>query len=164
VGKRAGEIDRELAQAEYLMSARRVENVDQLADELKKKFHGRDILLMSYRGDQEGWGLCEQLFFVAKAADMKPANQCGIADFTVPGSPNFKGSPLVSPMQVSGPNPEETVEIGGMLATVGKVPFGVGSGVPNGMLMIFVGVKPPFMIGQARGVASPKKAANKTPK
>jgi hypothetical protein len=157
VSERAGQIDAELAQAEYLMSARRLENTDKLSDELRKKFKGRDVMLMSYRGDQEGWGLCTQLWYVAKSAEMKPVNQCGISDFAIPGFLSDRPfSALVSPMAISGPNIQETLDVADMLVKIGKVPFGTTSGMPNGMLMIFVGVKPPFMIGQARGVKAPQ--------
>ena len=157
VAQRAGQIDSELAQAEYLLSARRLDNTEQLAEELKKKFKGREIMLMSYRGDQEGWGLCVQLWYVAKSAEMRPVNQCGVEDFAIP-SPGLENQPaVISPMQISGPNIQETVDIGGMLVRIGRLPFGAASGMPNGMLMIFVGVKPPFMIGQARSVKMPTK-------
>jgi hypothetical protein len=162
VAKQAAQIDAELWQAEYLMSARRVENTEKLADELKKKFKGRDIVLMSYRGDQEGWGLCTQLWYVANSAEMKPVNECGVEDFAIPGiAGNPPMSALVSPLAVSGPNIQETLDIGQMLVTIGRLPFGTTSGMLNGMLMIFVGVKPPFMIGQARGVRMPTKKQTK---
>lgn len=153
VAKRAEQVDAELAQAEYLMSARSVQNRDELAEQLKRRFKGHDIVLMSYRGDQEGWGLCTQLWYIAKAAEMKPVDQCGVEDFAIPGV--FGNSPvsaLVSPLAISGPNIQETLDIADLLVKIGRIPFGTTSGMPNGMLMIFVGVKPPFTIGQARGV------------
>ena len=158
----AKHIDAELAQAEYLMSARRIENAEKLADELRKKFKGRNIALMSYRGDQEGWGLCAQLAYVAKSAEMKVFNQCGVEDFIIPGPGLENQSAVISPMEIAGPNVRETVDIGEMLVTIGRVPFGASSGQFNNMLMIFVGVKPPFRIGQVRGVKIPtKKQAKK---
>ena len=154
---KAQQVDAELAQAEYLMSARSVENRDELANKLKQRFKGRDIALMSYRGDQEGWGLCAQLAFVAKSAEMKVFNQCGVEDFAIPG-PGLENQPaVISAMAISGPNVQETLDIADMLVKIGRVPFGTTSGLPNGMLMIFVGIKPSFMIGQARGVKAPKK-------
>ena len=162
VAKRAEEIDADLAQTQYLTSARSIENRDELAAKLKGRFKGRDIMLMSYRGDQEGWGLCIQLWYVAKSAEMKPVNQCGVADFAIPGIADSPMSAVVSPIAISGPNIQETLDIADMLVKIGRVPFGTTSGYPNGMLMIFVGVKPPFSIGQARGVKVPtKKQAKK---
>jgi len=156
VAKRADEIDIDLAQTQYLMSARSVQNRDELANKLKERFKGRDITLMSYRGDQEGWGLCIQLWYVAKSADMRPVNQCGVANFPIPGTGD-PTSAVVSPLAISGPNIQETLDIADMLVKMGRVPFGTTSGYPNGTLMIFVGVKPPFSIGQARGVKVPTK-------
>ena len=142
VAERAEGIDSELAQAEYLMSARSLENRDALAAKLKERFKGRDIVLGSYGGDAEGWGLCTQLWYVAQAAEMKPVNTCGTGGLSVP---------LISPLAISGPDIQETLDIADALVKIGRIPFGTSSGIKGPVLSIFVGVKPPFMIGQARG-------------
>ena len=64
------QVNEELAQAEYLMSARSVQNRDELANKLKPQFRGRDVILKSYVGDQDAWGLCTQLWYVVNAAEM----------------------------------------------------------------------------------------------
>jgi hypothetical protein len=153
VTKRAEEIDAGLAQTQWLMSARSVQDRDELADKLKQKFKGREVTLRSYTGDHEGWGLCMQLWYVAKSAEMIPLNECGWGQLEVP---------LVSPLAVSGPDVEETMTIGFMISNIGKIFGGTTSGIKAPRLTIFVGVKPPFMIGQARGVKVPtRKRTNK---
>jgi hypothetical protein len=146
VSKRAEEIDADLAQTQWLMSARTVENRTELAAKLKERFKGRDVVLSSYIGDQEGWGLCTQLWYVAHDAEMKPVNDCGKGQLTVP---------LTSPMAISGPDVDETMKIADLLNRIGRV--GGWSAIKAPVLTIFVGVKSPFMIGQARGVPIPKK-------
>ena len=106
VSKRAEEIDADLAQTQWLMSARTVENRTELAAKLKERFKGRDVVLSSYIGDQEGWGLCTQLWYVAHDAEMKPVNDCGKGQLTVP---------LTSPMAISGPDVDETMKIADLL-------------------------------------------------
>jgi hypothetical protein len=51
VAKRAEEVDRGLAQTQFLLSARSVQNRDVLADKVKQQFKGRDVVLRSYIGD-----------------------------------------------------------------------------------------------------------------
>jgi hypothetical protein len=84
---------------------------------------------------------------------MKPINTCGTGGLSVP---------LVSPLAISGPDIQETIDIADWLVKIGRIPFGTTSGVKGTVLTIFVGVKPPFIIGQARGVKTPtKKPTNK---
>jgi hypothetical protein len=67
-------------------------------------------------------------------------------------------------MAISGPNIQEPLDIADMLVKIGRVPFGTTSGMQHGMLMIFVGVKPHFMIGQARGFPATKTKVHNTAK
>jgi hypothetical protein len=149
VAKQAEHIDAELAQAEYLMSAQSVQNRDELADKIKQNFKGRDVVLRSYVADHEGWGLCTQLWCVAQGAEMKPANECGLGQLT---------TPLASPLVISGPDLDETMKLGSLLNRIGGV--GGWSGIKAQVLTIFVGVKSPFIIGQA-SPAPAKKATKK---
>lgn len=148
---KAEEVDAELGLAELLMSARSVQNRDELADKIKQQFKGRDVVLRSYIGDQEGWGLCTQLWYVAKSAEMNPVNQCGMAQLEVP---------LTSPFAISGPDVDETMKLADVINRIGRI--GGWSAIKAPVLTIFVGAKSPFMIGQARGVkASTKKQIKK---
>ena len=152
VAKRAEQVDAELAQAEFLMSARYVQNRDALSSKLTERFKNREVFLRSYVGDQEAWGLCTELWYVTHSAEMNPVDECGRAQLEVP---------MASPLVVSGPDIKETLDIGGMLATVGRVSGGVISGIKAPRLTIFVGDKSPFRIGQARGVKAPTKKQTK---
>jgi hypothetical protein len=84
---------------------------------------------------------------------MNPTDSCGRAGLTVP---------LVSPLSISGPDINETLWIADSLVKVGRIPFGALSGFKAATLTIFVGIKPSFMIGPARGVpaSSEKKSKN----
>jgi hypothetical protein len=116
VSGRAEQVDAELAQAEFLMSARYVQNREALSDKLKQHFKNREVFLRSYVGDQEGWGLCTELWYVAHSAEMNPVDECGRAQLEIP---------MASTVVVSGPDIQESLDIGGMLATVGRVSGGV---------------------------------------
>lgn len=150
VAKRAEEIDAGLGQTQSLMSARSVENRDELTDKLKLLFKGQDVIVRSYVGDQESWGLCTQLWYLAQSAEMKPANECGMGQLT---------APLASPLVISGPDIDETMKLADLLVHIGRV--GGWSGIKAPILTIFVGIKSPFMIGQARGVKAPTKKQSK---
>ena len=150
VAKRAEEIDAGLAQTQWLLSARSIQNRDELADAIKQQFKGRDVVTRSYIGDQEGWGLCTQFWYVAKSAEMKPVNQCGMAQLEVP---------LTSPIAISGPDVDETLKLGQLINRIGRI--GGWSAIKAPVLTIFVGAKSPFMIGQARGVKAPTKKQTK---
>lgn len=150
VGKRAALIGTELAQAEFLMSARTVRDRDALTGKLKELFKGKVLHVKSYIGDQEAHGLCKQIVSVTRDAEMYPFDDCGESPLTVP---------LTSPMAVSGPDVDETLKIGDLLNRIGGI--GGWSGVKAAELTIFVGVKPPLMIGQAHGVPAPKTAPAK---
>ena len=139
VARRAERIGAELGQSQWLISARRILKPDELSAELSKHFKGRQIAVQSYIGDQEGHGLCTQLAYIAQKAEMNAVNMCGLGALT--------SSPMTS-VVVSGPDPDETEEIGKDLVTVGRLSFGgTVSGVKGSMLTIFVGYKPAFIIG-----------------
>jgi hypothetical protein len=150
VAIRAKQIDTELATAEYLMSARQVQNRDVLAAKIKEIFHGKNVVLKSYIGDQEGWGLCTQLWHVAKDAEMNPIDQCGRAQLEVP---------LTSPFGISGPDVGETLKLGQLINDIGRI--GGWSGIKSPALTIFVGAKSSFVIGQVRGTRMPQKQTKK---
>jgi hypothetical protein len=150
VAQRAGDIDADLARTQILLSARHVQNRDVLAEKVKQEFKAKDIVLSSYIGDQEGWGLCTDLLSVAIAAEMKPVNECGLGPFT---------APLTSPLKISGPDIDETVKLADLLLRIGRI--GGWSAMKSPVLTIFVGAKMTFVMGQARSVPTP---SQKTPK
>lgn len=76
VNQRAKEIDADVAEVEWIISARRIQDADGLANDLRKKYKGQRILLRSYAGDWEGYWLCSQLSDIAKRAEMLPQDEC----------------------------------------------------------------------------------------
>jgi hypothetical protein len=86
--------DREIAKArssvgltQQLLSARSIENPDALIKELKQ-FKGLPIVLRSYAGDAEGFGLCATLSGIMKSAEINLTNECGkvpITEITMTG-------------------------------------------------------------------------------
>lgn len=158
VGKEADRLGGTLGMAVGLINARRVDDINKLADDLRPRYKGRDIQLVSYVGDAEAWGVCNQLVAVAKNAEMIPEDTCGKAGFT---------SPLISPLSITAPNWQEEQELARDLLDNGHL--GSTGAVGSKELVIFVGVKSPFIIGETaqtrdaeKSVAAAKKAqANK---
>lgn len=155
VGKRAERIGADLGQTQWLMSSRRILNPDELSVELKKRFKGRYVILRSYVGDQEGDGLCRQLVYITQKAEMNLENTC---------SSGALSSPPMTSVVVSGPNIEETEEIGKLLVTVGRLSFGgTISAIKGPVLTIFVGYKPAFIIGPTQ-IIEPKQTSTRKAK
>jgi hypothetical protein len=101
--------------------------------------------------DGEGDFLCEAISFAAHSAEMSAIDECGKAYPTVP---------LVTPMSVQGPRDDVVEVLSGIISRTGRLgvsagPFGNVSKPPT--TVIFVGVKSPFMIGQARPIRPPRK-------
>jgi hypothetical protein len=134
VANRAVQIDRDLQQAEYLLSARSLIDVNSFIGSLKK-FNGKPVNLMSLVGDAESYFLCESLNFAMTSAEMKPTNNCGKMSPTTPVQTNIG---------IWGPDVPETTEFGTIIANA-VYPGGAGI-TPRGStpLTVVVGVKPPF--------------------
>jgi hypothetical protein len=158
VAEQADQIGGVLGETIGLVNARRVQDMDKLSAELKKHFKGRNIQVVSYVGDAEAFGLCTQLLKVAKDAEMVPEDICGKAWFT---------SPLITILSIAAPSADEALEISQPLLTIGKL--GSGSTVGSA-IVIFVGVKTPFVIGEtaqtrdAERSAAAMKKNNRKPK
>ena len=60
----------------WVISARRVQDVDGLSNDLKKEFKGRRIVITSYFGNEEGYWLCSQLVDIAQKAGMEEQDKC----------------------------------------------------------------------------------------
>ena len=152
VAKTAGQIDAELKQMQWMLSARSVRNFAALIDDLKQ-YKGQVVHLGSYNTDDSP-GLCEGLLYAAQKAELDARDECGIS------------LPLRSPatgMVVSGPNVQQTLDISKMLLHSVNVGIaGVVSAVKAPELSIFVGIRPSFMIGPGIGKQIPKnKKTNK---
>jgi hypothetical protein len=80
------------------------------------------------------------------SAEMNPKNECGWEQLEVP---------LTSPLAISGPDVDETMKLADLISHIGGL--AVISAIKAPALTIFVGVKSPFIIGQARGVKAPTK-------
>jgi hypothetical protein len=136
VGMQADRIGAMLGETISLVNARRVDDPDKLSAEFRKHFSGQKIQLVSYAGDVEAWGLCNQLVNITKDAGMVPEDICGKAMFT---------SPLISPLSVTAPTWDEALGISGALSSGGNI---VCSSLIGPHLIVFVGVKSPFIIGE----------------
>lgn len=151
VAQLAEQINEGLGQTQALFSARHLMHADDLTLALKAKFKGKSILLRSYEGDHESEGLCSTFAYVAQHAEMPPTDECGKYPHTVP---------MQSSIVVAGPNLQDTMDIADLISRVGQVrgEGGIISNVSAPSLMIFVGVKPSFIIGE--GQATPAKTMN----
>ena len=156
VAKRAEEIDKSLEYMQWLNSARRVQDVDGLSDDLKKEFKGRRIVLRSYFGNEEGFWLCSQLVDTARKAGMDVQDECA--------NEQLKAVP-VTDLLIRAPSIEEAESLSMILKGPGRIP-GLFVGLSEGpVLTILVGVKPSFPIWPrpSKVKTHNKKDASKTP-
>jgi len=152
VAKRAEEIDAQLALTQLLTSARHVDNIKTLTDQMGK-FKGRTVVLASYNADSEEYGLCFVLKSIVHDAGMNPIDQCGTW--------LSNGAPATG-ISVRGPNDDDVMSMAGMISRTGRlmVQSGpLGNAPKPSTLVILVGPKPPFEIGQSRGVKVSKTKA-----
>jgi hypothetical protein len=147
VAKRAEEIDSDLARTQYLLSARSVTDPDSLVRQLKQ-YKGQTIHFGSYNSEPDESLLCGQLKSAAHTAEMNvPQDECG--RYVAVGTPS-------TGVVISGPDiPQTEILAQIVLHTSNLGAGGVTSGLPAPELRILVGAKPPFMMGQARGVKAP---------
>lgn len=149
VARRAEEIDAGLAQTQFLISARHVENIKTLTEQLRQ-FKGQTVVLASYNADSEEYGICFVLKSITHDAEMNPIDQCGMW--------NSNGPPATG-ILVRGPDDNAVLSMAGMISSTGKlmVQSGPYGNVPKpATFVILVGPKSPFEIGQARGVRAPR--------
>lgn len=149
VNNRAEEIDSDLARTQYLLSARSVTNLDSLIRQLKQ-YKGQTVHFGSYNSEPDEAFLCYELSAAARSAGMNvPQDECG--RFVPVGNPS-------TGVAISGPNIQQTMDLAQILLhTVDLGAGGVVSGIKATELRILVGAKPPFMMGQARGIKIPPK-------
>jgi hypothetical protein len=154
VAKQAEEIDSDLARTQYLISGRSITDIDSMMKQFKQ-YKGQIVHLQSYANEPEITGLCDSLWFAAHGAEMSASAECGRA--IAVGMPS-------TGVVIYGPDIQQTMDIAQILLhTANLGPGGVVSAVKTAELTIFVGVRPPFEIGQARGVKMKKnKQAKKT--
>jgi hypothetical protein len=122
---------------------------DSLVKQLKH-YKGQTIHFGSYNSEPDESPLCGSLASAARSAEMNVhQDECG--RFTPVGTPS-------TGVVISGPDVSQTVAISEILLhTVDLGAGGVVSGIKAPELRILVGGKPPFRIGQARAVKTPKK-------
>lgn len=154
VAKRAEEIDSQLTLTQLLTSARHVENIQTLTDQLRQ-FKGQTVVLASYGNDSEMYGVCFVLKSITHDAGMNPIDQCGTW--------NSNGPPATG-ISVRGPDDNAVLSMAEMISRTGKLmvqsgPY--GNAPKPATFAILVGPKPPFEIGQARGVRAPAKKQTK---
>jgi hypothetical protein len=155
VAKQAEEIDADLARTQYLLSSRSVTDPDSLVKQLNQ-YKGQTIHFGSYNSEPDESLLCGQLAAAARLAEMNvPQDFCG--RYVVVGTP-------LTGIVISGPDIPQTLALSQIiLQTLNVGAGGVVSGIKAPELTILVGAKPPFMIGQARGVKVPTKKQTKKP-
>jgi hypothetical protein len=151
VAKNAEDIDRDLEMTQLLVSARHVEDIKTLTEQLRQ-FKGQTVDLGS-RSDSEEYGLCFVLKSIAHDAGMNPIDHCGLEEFV--------GAPPTG-ISIRGPDDNAVLSMAEMIGRTGKLmvqsgPF--GNAPKPSTFVILVGPKPPFEIGQARGVKGPKTKA-----
>lgn len=142
VARQANELTQQLKRTElnlgmtqFLISARRVQNPNEFAEQLRQ-FNGQTVFLTSYFGDEESLGLCSVLAITAASAGMKPIDQCGRSAPTVP---------MVNTVAISGPDVDETLRLASIITRAGHL--GTTSGIKAPTLSIFVGVKGAISFG-----------------
>jgi hypothetical protein len=157
IGKRAKLIDADLTTVQWLISARRIQDVDGAVADLRNGFHGRDIILKSYSGDVEGYWLCEQLVDIAKKAEMRPQDICA--------NELMRGVP-VTDLLVGAPSIEEAQKLSVPLKKPRRVEGYFAGLQESPALSVLVGVKQSFPIWPPKRLEVPasKNTENKTSK
>jgi hypothetical protein len=151
VGKRADEIDADLARTQYLLSGRSVTDFDSLVEKLKP--YALRTVHIGSTSEIEHDSLCAAIYKAAYEAKVDAVDDCGRMEEVGQTSTG---------VVISGPNLQETQDIAQILLHKCNLgPGGTQSGQTSPVLRIFVGAKPPFMATQARGVKIPKKQTTK---
>jgi hypothetical protein len=149
VAMQAQALMQNLGLTQLLFSARSVNNLNNLIEQLKQ-FKGQAVTVRSYVADGEGYFLCKSIYFAVHSAEMNSTDECGTVGATFPPA---------TEIVIYGPDVQETVSLGGMISRTGRL--GVASGIKAPTLTIFVGIKSPFTIGQAPPVKAPSTNKNK---
>ena len=135
---------------EWMLSARSVTDPSSLIADWKR-YKGQVIHLGSYTTDDSP-EFCKALLYVAQQAEMDVRDECGVVISS--------GQPATG-VQISGPDFQQTMDISKTLLRSANLGMGgVVSAIKAPELSIFVGVRPTFTIGQARGVNTPTKQPN----
>jgi hypothetical protein len=156
VANQTKEIDADLARTQYLLSGRSVTDPDSLAKQLKQ-YKGQIVHFGSYNSEPDESLLCNQLAAAARLAEMKvPQDTCGRL---LPVGNALTG------VVISGPDIPQTMALAQIILHTSNLgPGGAASAIKAPELNVLVGAKPPFEIGQARGVKVPAKQQTKKKK
>ena len=145
LAKQAEEIDADFGRMQWIISARRVRDVDGLTTDLKNGFKGQRVVLRSYIGSQEAFWLCRQLVEIAKNAEMNPQDECATQQITrVP----------VTDLLISAPSHEEAEKFAWPLKKPGRVAGYLVEMNEGPVLTVLVGVKPSFPVWPRKGARS----------
>jgi len=148
VAEQADDLDRAIWQTQFLVSARSLRNRELLISTLRK-FNKKKVVLESFIGDAEGWGLCNSLFNAANNAEMDPVNNCGKEYFS---------PPLLTGILIFGSTKQEIAEFSNIMADA--IDPGGAAGMrpePGSTLTIRVGIKVPYSMDKTRFFNPPKK-------
>jgi hypothetical protein len=134
VSKKVGQINAALSEAEFIISARRIQDENGLESDLAKGFKGRYIVFESYMGDEEAYWLCAQLLGIAQKAGVNAKDECATR-------PLLKQLPITD-LHISAPTFDEAKRLSMILKKTGRVPgYFVGlNEAPE--VTVTIGVKP----------------------
>lgn len=160
VSKRAEGIDTGLTMVDWLISARRIRDVDGLTADLKREFKRRHIVITSYAGltSDESFWLCSQLVKIAETADVDPQNEC--AEEPIRGVP-------VADLAILGPNHDESQKLAMILMQQpGRIIGHFVTTSEGPVLTILVGVRESIPIWPPKrlGVPASKNSKSKSGK
>lgn len=148
VSEKADEIDADLARTQYAISGRSVSDSDALIKGLRQ-YRGVVVHFGSYNSEPDESLLCGELKSAAVSAQMSvPQDTCGRV---------VQVGTLSTGVVISGPDVSQTLALAQLILRTSNLgPGGVVSGIKAPELKIFVAAKPPFTVGQTRGMKAQK--------
>jgi hypothetical protein len=169
VGKRAESVEQELEMEAYLLSAREVRDPNGLKLKLTQ-FKGKTVYFRSYINDGDGYFLCETLMMLAGDVRIIPVDQCG----QVRVDPLSDPLPFTMGIHVFAPDDETMLALSTALSAAtpfGSATGGMGSSPHSPIIVVFVGRKNTFIVGEttqtkaaidaAKSAAATKRARRK---
>lgn len=147
VGKQADGIDQELAMAQFLLEPRKVFSPTGLKIQFAP-FKGKTILFRSYFNDSDGYFLCSELVDVANAAEVVAVDGCN----TVPVK-----FPISLGINVFAPDEKTMLALNQIMA--GVTPFGSAGDTHVQAIVVFVGRKNTFHVGETAQTRDAQKRA-----
>lgn len=143
-------VAKEADSIESIISARRVQDVDDLTSDLRNGFKQERVIFKSYIGDEEAFWLCVQLVSIAEKAEMDAQGECA--------TEVVKGIPVTN-LLITAPSIDEAFRFSMPFKRPGRVP-GYGVGLREGpILTVLIGARPSIPMWPPQ---KPEAPANKT--